>query len=366
MEVQNIAHTYLNMEDYFRTKTLTKSSQPYEFPKKENIQLPESFSYGDKTFDSRDYLDSSYVQGFLVIQNDTLVYEDYWRGQSVDSKHISWSVSKSFTSALIGIALKEGHIKSLNETVDSYAPILKGSGYDGIKIEDVLEMSSGVGFDETYSDPESDISRWWAGFTQGDSQDEFAASLQRELEPGTFNRYISINTHVLGMVLVAATGKSVTEYMQEKLWEPLGMEDDAYWLIDKKGMEMVLGGLNATARDYAKLGQLYLHKGKFGGEQLVPADWIEKSVNPNKEHLLPGSENSSSPAFGYGYQWWIPDGDEGEMMAIGVYNQYIYINPTTQTVIVKNSANQNYNDSSNPHGSSIVHLDLFREIAKMN
>mgnify|MGYP001942352269 CR=1 FL=1 len=363
MEMDNIEKTYLNMSDYFRSKELKKSTQPFNFPQIENIKLPSTFKFQDQSFSTLDYLDSSYTQGFLVIQDDNIVYENYWRGQKRDSKHISWSVAKSFTSALIGIAMEEGDIKRLDRTVDSFAPILKGSGYEGVNLEDVLEMSSGIGFDETYSDPESDISRWWGGFIRGESQDEFAATLQRELEPGTFNRYISINTHVLGMVLVSATGKSVTDYMQEKLWQPLGMEYDAYWLADGNGMEMVLGGLNATLRDYAKLGQLYLHKGKFKGKQIVPEDWIEKSVNPKKEHLLPGSKNSGSPEFGYGYQWWIPDGDEGEMMAIGVFNQYIYINPNTQTVIVKNSANKNYYDSTNPHSASIVHLELFREIA---
>ncbi|MGD1892517.1 MAG: serine hydrolase domain-containing protein [Cyclobacteriaceae bacterium] len=251
MKMENIEETYLKMTAYFRSKLLTKSENPFVFPHKENIQLPIEFEYEEKHYDTFKYIDSSYTQGLLVIQSDTIVYENYWRGQKVDSKHISWSVAKSFTSALIGIAIEEGYIKSVNERVDFYAPELKGSGFEGVKIKDVLEMSSGIGFDETYSDPASDISRWWNGFMNGESQDEFASTLKNEVVPGTFNRYVSINTHVLGMVLVKATGKSVTEYMQEKLWEPLGAEFDAYWLTDANGMEMVLGGLNASLRDYA-------------------------------------------------------------------------------------------------------------------
>ncbi|MEM9832567.1 MAG: serine hydrolase [Bacteroidota bacterium] len=364
MEMENIEETFLDMTAYFRSKRLTKSDTPFIFPRKGNIQLPQGFEYEEDHYDVFNYIDSSYTQGLLVIQNDTIVYENYWRGQNVDTKHISWSVSKSFTSALIGIAIEEGYIKSVDESVDSYAAELKGSGFEGVSIKDVLEMSSGIGFDETYSDPVSDISRWWNGFMNGESQNEFVATLKNELVPGTFNRYVSMNTHVLGMILVKATGKSITEYMQEKLWDPLGAEFDAYWLTDANGMEMVLGGLNATLRDYAKLGQLYLHNGRFRNRQVVPAEWIKESVNPTEEHLLPNSKNSSSPEFGYGYQWWIPDGRAGEITAIGVFNQYIYINPTTKTVIVKNSANQNYYDSTNPYRSTTAHLELFRKIAR--
>lgn len=363
MSVENIEETYLEMPIYFRSKLLSKSETPFAFPQKANSQLPKRFEHEKENYDISNYLDSSYTQGLLVIQSDTIVYENYWRGQKIDSKHISWSVAKSFTSALFGIAMEEGYIKSVEERVESYVPELKGSGFEGVKIKDVLEMSSGIGFDETYSDPESDINRWWNGFINGASQDAFAATLKNEMAPGTYNRYVSINTHVLGMILVRATGKSITEYMQEKLWEPLGTEHDAYWLTDANGMEMVLGGLNASLRDYAKMGQLYLHKGRFRNKQLVPAEWIKESVHPTEEHLQPNSKHSASPEFGYGYQWWIPNGEEGEMMAIGVFNQYIYINPTTETVIVKNSANQNYYDATNPYRSSIVHLELFRKIA---
>lgn len=366
MEMENIEKSFLEMPTYFRSKIVSKSKTPYIFPKKENIQLPQEFKYEDEHYNVLSYIDSSYTQGLLVIQNDTIVYESYWRGQEVDTKHISWSMAKSFTSALIGIAIKEGYIKSIDESVDSFAPELKGSGYEGVLLEDVLEMSSGIGFDETYSNPKSDISKWWDGFMNGESQDEFASTLKNEMPPGTYNRYVSINTHVLGMVLVRATGKSITDYMQEKLWDPMGAEFDAYWLTDATGMEMVLGGLNASLRDYAKLGQLYLHNGRFRDVQLVPSKWIEDSVNPGKEHLMPNSKNSSSPEFGYGYQWWIPYGNAGEIMAIGVFNQYIYINPTTKTVIVKNSANRNYYDTTNPYCSSTVHLELFRKIASEN
>lgn len=365
-EMENIEYTFINMDEYFPSKVVKKSSQPYQFPKTKNIQLPKEFEYKGTTFNTAEFLDSSFTQGLLVIQNDKIIYENYWRGQKEDTRHISWSVAKSVISALFGIAISEGHIKSIDQTVEEYLPELKGSGYEGVKIKDVLEMSTGVKFDETYSDPNSDISRWFKTFALGESQDAFAATLMREKEPGTYNHYVSINTHVLGMILVKATGKSLTEYLQEKIWQPIGTEYDAYWLADGEDMEMALGGLNATLRDYAKVGQLFLHQGKWEGKQIIPLDWVKESTSINGEHLKPNSKNSAHADIGYGYQWWIPEGKEGEFMALGVFNQCIYINPTTKTVIVRNSANQNYYDGDNPHSQTFVHLELFRKIAHMN
>jgi len=243
--------------------------------------------------------------------------------------------------------------------VEAYVPELKGTAYGDVRIKDVLQMSTGVKFNEDYGDFNSDINRWGRGFAMGGSQDEFAATLERELEPGTVNHYVSINTHVLGMILTKATGRSVNDYMQEKLWEPLGMEYDACWLIDGEGMEMVLGGLNTTLRDYAKIGSLFMHEGKWKGKQLIPEPWVRASLTPDAPHLMPGEE------FGYGYQWWIPKSDEGEFMAVGIYNQNIYINPTTKTVIVKLSANPRYNEADYVPSNDNAALELYREIVKV-
>lgn len=366
MKLENIEYTFINMDEYFPSKKVEKADQAFIFPQIKNIQLPENFNAKEVNYNTQKFIDSSYTQGLFIIQNDTIQYEDYWRGQKEDVKHISWSMSKSYVSALFGIAMEEGFIKSVEQSVDEYLPELKGSGYDGVKIKDVLQMSTGVGFDETYSDPNADINRYWDDFGNGKSQDKFAASLKNETTPGTYNQYVSINTHVLGMIIVKATGKSLTEYLQEKIWKPIGAEFDAYWIADGDGMEMALGGLNATLRDYAKLGRLYLNKGNWNGKQIIPQSWVEASTHSTEEHLQANSENSSSPTFGYGYQWWIPDGDQGEIMAIGVFNQYIYINPTTNTVIVKNSANKNYYDGSNSYASTKTHLEFFREMAGVN
>lgn len=365
MELENLEYTFLNMDEYLSIKKLHKAEKPYSFHRVENIDLPKYFQYKSTTYNTLKYIDSSYTQGFMVLKKDTILYENYWRGQKEDIQHIAWSMSKSYVSAMFGIAIEEGYITSIDQTVDEYLIELKGSGYDGVKIKDVLEMSTGIKFDETYSNPKSDINKFWKGFVFGKSLDKFTSTLKNERPPGTYNHYVSMNTHVLGMILVKATGKSLTEYMQEKVWDPIGAEFDAYWLIDGKRMEMAMGGLNACLRDYAKLGRLYLNKGKWNGKQIVPAEWIIESTHSIKEYLQPESKNSAHTGMGYGYQWWLMDGNEGEIMAIGVFNQHIYINPTTNTVIVKNSANKNYYDYSNPYSLPLVHLELYRKIAHM-
>ena len=359
LDLKNIAHSYLNMQDYFPTKTVEKSTKPFIFPRVKNKTLPASFALNKTNYNTLKYIDSSYTQGLIWIQNDTIQYENYWSGQKEEVKHISWSMSKSYVSALFGIAMEEGYIKSINQTVDEYLPELKGSGYENVKIKDVLQMASGIGFNEDYSNPKADINVYWSGFVSGKSQDKFASTLVNEEPPGTYNHYVSINTHVLAMIIVKATGRSLTDYLQEKIWKPIGTEFDAYWLVDGEGMEMALGGLNACLRDYAKLGRLYLNKGKYNGKQIVPEKWIENSVTVTEKHLLPSTNGGT----GYGYQWWIPEGNEGEFMAIGIFNQYIYINPKTKTVIVKNSANEKYYDGANPYRSTDVHLALFRKLA---
>ncbi len=365
MPLDEIAYSFIHMDEYLPTKIVEKSEQPFIFARKENITLPESFVHNGNRYNTEHFIDSSDTQGFLAIQNDTIVYENYWKGQQEAIQHISWSMAKSYISALFGIAMEEGYIENIHQTVDEYLPQLKGSGYEGVKIKDVLQMSSGIKFDETYSDPQSDIQQYWQGFVFGESQDEFTANMVNERTPGTYNKYVSMDTHVLGMILVEATGRSLTNYLEEKLWKPLGTEFDAYWLVDGHGMEMALGGINACLRDYAKIGRLYLNKGNWNGKQIIPASWFEASVAASEEHLQPESENSSDPGMGYGYQWWITDGSEGEFLAMGVFNQYIYINPTTNTIVVKNSANKNYYEKDNPFASTETHLELFREIARM-
>ena len=335
-----------------------EATNPSPYAEKSTIALPDSFSFRNDSYDTKQFLKDGWTTGFLVIQNDSIVFEEYYLENTKSTRNISWSMAKSYISALFGIAIQEGHIKSIEQKVEEYVPELKGSGYEGVRIKDVLQMSTGVGFNEDYADFNSDINRWGRGFALGQSQDKFAATLKREIEPGTVNHYVSINTHVLGMILTKATGRTITDYMQEKLFEPLGMEFNGYWLIDGENMEMALGGLNLTLRDFSKIGSLYLHNGKWNGQQIVNKDWVKASLTADAPHVQPTDDS-----FGYGYQWWLPKSDIGEFMAVGVYNQNIYVNPETNTVIVKLSANPHFNDLSFVPANEDALIELYRKIS---
>ena len=339
------------------TMRLEKSNQPYRYTIDLSGSLPSNFSYDDQYYATQAFLKDSWTTGFLVIQDDVIVSEDYFLGNTQTTQNISWSMAKSFISALIGIAVDKGQITSIEQAVDLYAPQLVGSGYEGVRIKDALQMSSGIAFNEDYGDFYSDINRWGRDFALGNSQDAFATDLNRGVKPGTKNHYVSIDTHVLSMVLNRATGQRITEYMQENLYDAAGMEHEGYWIVDGANAEMALGGLNLTLRDFAKIGSMYLHDGALNGQQIVPKAWVADSITPDGPHVQPG------PDFGYGYQWWIPPGNEGEFMAMGVYNQYVYVNRETNTVIAKLSANPYYNDTTYTPSSDWVHLALFRSIA---
>ena len=256
----------------------------------------------------------------------------------------SWSVAKSFISALVGIAIDEGIIRSEDDAISNYFEALKGSAYDGVSIKHVLQMSSGARWHEDYSDPTSDVNRLGLVMAGIQGLDEFVHAIQPEAPPGTVCRYNSADTQALGMLLRGATGRNLTDYMQEKLIEPLGMESPGYWLTDKNGIELVLAGLNLTARDFAKIGELFRNNGQVDGKRIVSEQWVRKSVAASEPHLVPGNVivGGHKFGFGYGYQWWVPEGSEGEYSAIGVYNQFVYVHPGNRSVIVKLSANPNY------------------------
>jgi len=356
-DADRIVENFRSADQLGATRIMTASSEQRPYPSGAAIELPDGFIFDKQMLSTEQFLADSWTTGLLVIQDDRIVYERYSLGHNESTRTISWSMAKSFISAMIGIALDEGSIASIEQPVDFYVPELQGSGYETVRIKDVLQMSSGIAFNEDYGDFNSDINRWGRGFALGSPQDKFAASLTRGREPGTLNHYVSIDTHVLSMVLSRATGKSITGYMQEKLYQPLGMEYDGYWLVDGAGKEMALGGLNLTMRDFAKLGSLYLNHGELDGKQIVPANWIAASTVADAPHLQPAEGD-----FGYGYQWWLPLSDDGEYMAMGVYGQYIYINPSKSMVVVKLSANPRYNDISYVPSSDFSHLAFFRSI----
>ena len=356
-----IVYNFVNMDKIFPSRNIKASDKPK--PIKRNIHtLPETFSFEGETKNLQEYLDYFWSDGMIVIHKDEIVYENYWLGNNESKKHISWSVAKSFISALVGIAFEEGLIDSLEDPITKYLDDFEKTGYDNVSIKDILQMSTGVLFNEDYADYSSDINRFGRAIATGTSMRDFSKTLTREKEPGTYMHYVSINTQVLGFLLQKVTNRSISEYLYEKIWNPLGMEDSAYFILDDVEDELALGGLNATLRDYAKFGLLYLQKGKWNGSQILSEQWIEDSHKTDGEHLVPGERDTSSNPWGYGYQWWVPGFPDNDYTASGVYNQYIYINPEFETVIAKTSSNYKY--TSELQWSKDMHVAMFRSIAQ--
>ena len=355
-----IVHNFQTMDEVFQVKRWEASNVPFRYPSRLDHNLIESFYFKDSLFNLKEYFDNTNTEGLLILHNDTIVFEEYYRGLKENTTHISWSMAKSFVSTLAGIAHDDG-LFSIDDPITDYLPQFEGTGYDGVRIKDILQMSSGVGFNEDYGDYNSDINRFGRAFALGSSFEEFARSLKRDKEPGSYCHYVSMDTQVIGILLTKITGKPLTDYLLEKIWEPLGMEHHGEWLIDKENAELALGGLNVTLRDYAKLGQLFLHKGAFNGKQLVSSKWVEAATTPDAPHLMSGNNGMSSHNLGYGYQWWIPEVDEGDFFAAGIYNQYIYVQPKKNLVIVKLSANHHFKTEGAI--TKDIHIAMFKAMA---
>jgi CubicO group peptidase (beta-lactamase class C family) len=358
----SIDRNFINIDKIFSvSEPIPVSDNPYTFPRRDFV-LPETFFFDGEQRLLSEELGHYKTDGLIVLHNGNLLYENYWNNNSATSKHIAFSVTKSFVSALVGIALDEGLIDNIEDPITKYLSDFNGTGYEGVRIKDILQMSSGVDFNEDYADPKSDINRFGRATARGSSFRDFAKSLERGREPGTYHHYVSIDTQVLGFLLAEVTGMPLKEYLYKKIWNKIGMEDDAFFIVDNNGVEMALGGLNATLRDYAKFGELYLNRGKWNGEQVVPASWVDASHTTDGPHLKPGESELSSSPWGYGLQWWVPGFPDTDYTASGVYNQYIYIDPLTNVVIAKTSSNHRY--TSEKEYSKAAHVAMFRAIAE--
>lgn len=303
--------------------------------------------------DLSEWAQSRSLTAIVVLKDGEIAFEDYYLGTDADDRRISWSVAKSYLSALLGILVYEGAIESIDEPVVLYAPSLTGTAYDGATIRNVLQMTSGVHFNENYQDFNSDINRMGRVFALGRSLDRFVTRVsQQDREPGIAWQYVSIDTHVIGMVIQGATGRSITELMAEKLIKPMGLEARPYYLTDGHGTAFVLGGLNMTTRDYARFGQMFLQRGYWNGQQIVPEEWVAASTI--------ASSPTAEGDIRYGYQWWVPnDATAGEFLARGVYGQYVYINRPAEVVVAINSADRAFQES----GVFDETLTMFRQIA---
>ncbi|MEH6647855.1 serine hydrolase domain-containing protein [Sulfitobacter sp.] len=300
-----------------------------------------------------DWVTARDVTALVVLKDGEIVHESYYKGTTAEDLRISWSVAKSYLSALIGVLVEEGAIASLDDPVTQYAPALGGGAYDKASVRNVLNMASGVVFDEDYLDPKSDINRMGRVLALGGRMDDFAADLDETFAtPGAEWKYVSIDTHALSMVVRGATGRPIAELLSEKIIAPMGLEYAPYYLTDGFGTAFVLGGMNLTTRDYARMGQMFLQDGFYNGQQIVPKDWVAASTT--------ASAPTATGEIGYGYQWWIPKGAvPGEFMARGIYGQYVYINRPRGIVIATNAADRKFREE----GVADQNVDIFRIIA---
>jgi CubicO group peptidase (beta-lactamase class C family) len=343
---EKIVYNFSNMNAAFLTQPVQRGETAVSaLPQGPEMTLPGG---------TQDWISDRAVTSLLVLKDGKVRHESYHLGTGEDDRRISWSVAKSYLSALFGILLEEGAIASIDDPVTKYAPLLEGSAYDGASIRNVLNMASGVTFDEDYLDYDSDINRMGREVALGGTLDQFAADLTETFtDPGATWQYVSIDTHVIGMVIRGATGRSIPDLLSEKIITPLGLEQEPYYVTDGESVAFVLGGLNITTRDYARFGLMIEQDGQYGGQQIVPADWIEASTRPS----APTKEGT----IGYGYQWWIPVGAQaGEFMARGVYGQYIYIDQARDVVIVSTAADRKFRDN----GVNRANIEMFREIAR--
>ncbi|WP_245583556.1 serine hydrolase domain-containing protein [Paenibacillus assamensis] len=330
----HIAWSFRNMDKIMPKNDIHASERPFLFEKKELPLTEINYEFDGRSSNVAEYLQKVSATGFLVIHDDTIVTEQYYNGYNQHSTAMSMSVAKSIVSALVGIAMEEGAMQDVLDPVTSYLPELIGSGFDGASIKDVLQMSSGVRFNEDYMDKDAEIHTFLSDVfgEKAVPISKYVQQLTKLQEPGQFE-YKSVDTQVLWMLLERTTGTNVSTYLEEKLWKPLGMEQDAYWSTDLHGNEIAFTFINATLRDYAKFGRLYLYNGNWNGSQIISEQWIKESVTPDRADLMPGAANDF---FGYGYQWWSPLGSDGtEFMARGIYGQHIYVNQKERTVIVK-------------------------------
>ena len=360
-DADKIVYNFSNMKEAFLYNQLESSPKAYAFD--EEIEpLPNNIKINGEKFNLENILAELDTTALVIIKDGKLIHESYYKGTQRNDLRISWSVAKSFMSGLYGKALESGDIDSIDDKVVKYIPSLEGSAYEGATIRNVLNMASGITFNEDYMDPKSDINDMGRLLGLGGSMDQYAVNLKsKDIEPGERWKYVSIDTHIAAMVLREATGKNLHDLFNETYSNFLGFDVAPYYLTDGKNVAFALGGLNLTTRDYAKFGQLFLQNGIFNDMQIIPSSWVSQSTN----HSAP---TIGDRGVGYGYQWWIPmpqeGSNKGDFTASGVYGQYVYVNPSKGIVIAKNAADREFTQKQYGYNHSMnVNIDIFRSLA---
>ncbi|WP_447956187.1 serine hydrolase domain-containing protein [Vreelandella sp. EE7] len=317
-----------HIDRLFPTRTVKAASSPHQFGQRDASLENFSLTHEGVTYDIYDFMALNRVSGLMAVHDNDVVFEQYALGNSAETAWMSMSIAKSISSTLIGAALKDGHIESLDDAVSTYVPELVGSVYDDVSVEHILLMASGVAWDETYADPNSERRHMLE--LQLEQRPgallDFMGGLERAGPPGEVWNYSTGETQLLSAIINGAVGKSASEYLSEKIWADYGMETDAKWWLDSEdGQEIGGSGLLITLADYARFGQFVLDE--YNAPNVLPEGWVAESARP---HEIGGEEIE------YGYSWW-PEG-EGAFSAVGIFGQWIFIDPDNDMVISMTSA----------------------------
>ena len=316
---------YRNVEAVFNTQICACGPISRALPQGRPIDIAWSKTDGSR-MSLDDYWHLNHVSGLLVLQRGQIRLERYGRGFSADQRWTSFSVAKSFTSTLVGAAIQDGLISGLEARITDTIPELLGSAYDDVTVRQVLTMTSGVRWNEDYTDPKSDVAQ--AGRDLGivgvHPTLEYMRRLPRAAPPGTRNNYNTGETDLAGILVSRATGLSLSDYLSQKIWVPFGMERDAIWICDRQGRERGGSGLSASLRDFARFGLFMLEGGVAAGERVVPQDWIATATTNQIPQPLDGGG-------GYGFQWWTsPD---GSYRGAGIFGQGLFIDPALDLAV---------------------------------
>lgn len=290
------------------------------------------YSFGGKSNSFDDYLAHQRTTGLLIIKDGEILVERYQYDRKAADRFVSHSMAKSLTSLAVGFALQEGRIGSLDDKVSKYVAGLAGCAYGETSIRNLLRMASGVKFEEKY-DGKDDLARFTGLGAAKGTVAALRAFDEREVPEGTRFHYASAETTTLGVLLRAATGTTVAEYLEERLWKPMGAEADATWSIDAAGMERCAGGFNAILRDYGRLGILLANDGASNGRQILPRDYLLEATDWRRQPPQYDAKRAT-PIFGYGYQFWLFPTEKRRFALIGVYGQAIYVDPGLKLVLV--------------------------------
>lgn len=331
---------FTHIDDLYPTRLVKRAAEPWMF-KRAPVELTDPFRA-----QLTGYLARNPVTGLLIARDDQILFEHYQYGRTDRDRFVSQSMVKSITGLLVGIAIADGAIKSVDDTPEKYVPGFKGSEYGATAIRDLLHMSSGIEFGEEQENGR-DLNRLWRDMVSGGpvhNKGTIASITQfnhRIAPAGTRFHYASIEPDVLGVVLRYATGKSLSDYLQEKVWGAIGTEDDAKWLIDAEGFELAHFGFNAVLRDYARFGRLLANDGAWEGRQIIPASWMIEATTtrPSDGYLAPG--RTSPVSLGYGYLVWLLPGDRRQFTWRGAYGQHVLVDPASKLVMVQTALEKN-------------------------